>query len=121
MIERSDVDTTTASTRIRKRCLQWVSGAFSGPPTVFDYKQLYRPLVLGSTTQQPSYPTRFLSTLSESLSCGAMEGKTRSFKDFTTVATHLSRFSTTTTATTQYYRNNIIILFYHQTHCNVFL
>ena len=48
--------TVAAVVRLRRRYLQGVSGAVSGPRTNFDHKQLYRRFVLGSTTLQPSYP-----------------------------------------------------------------
>ena len=63
--------TTTAAARLRRRHLQGVSGAVSGPCTVFHHKQPYRRFVLRPTILQPSYqnPTRLRPTPSKHWSC----------------------------------------------------
>ena len=60
-----------ATVRLRRNYLQGVSGAVSRPRTVFNHDQLYRRLVLASTTLRPSYPnpTWLWPTYSKPWSC----------------------------------------------------
>ena len=69
-----------------------MSGADSGPRTVFHNKQLCRRFVLWSTTTKLGYPnpTWWRTTLQSLGVMGDVESKTRSSMDLTTGATHLS-------------------------------